>query len=418
MCVARLQKAGACVHPFVTQYAGHLYDLGRHPKLLPLEAASGGEAEDEGVAAVVLVGGDGSFSEFVNGYLRRARALHIPPERRTPVCVVPGGSGNSFARDLYTSSSASSLQPEHALDLLLGQGCVKMVDVCLLRDEEHNNSVTGFSNSRNGRSSSSEEMKTIASAAADESDVSDHDIGLNMLSTNVVSWGLVGDTAVMAEDFRFLGDARYDVLAVWFLLRQIAARGKFVLKHLGGRHNVLRGTPLRFAEGAEAEQGGQAKNLEAASEAAASSPTSPPPSRSELTLAGKFTTAFFSSTQMFAKALRASPYARLDDGLVDVFLADAGLRRRDMATMFQQLPHGSHVKHKAISIFQVQQAQLHPPPPESTGSEAAAASEGGVQPQQPPRTFVLNVDGENKVATGCVDVRCLPRQMPVLAPLR
>ncbi len=157
---------------------------------------------------MVVIGGDGCFSEYVNGYLLRARKLNIPPEKRTPVCLIPAGTGNSFARDLYGSTH---LGESFALSLLLtpALGCIKLVDVCSLRDSS---------------------------------------ASLDCLSTNVVSWGLVGDTAVIAEEFRQFGDWRYDLCAVWNLLRQINHKGRFVIKHLAeGGKNWIRGKEnMRF----------------------------------------------------------------------------------------------------------------------------------------------------------------------------
>lgn len=162
LCIERMKAEGACVHPLLTQYAGHLLDLGRDPALLPLHAA-GGDGVAGSVAVVVIVGGDGSLSEWVGGYLERCRLHNIAPSARTPVCLIPGGSGNSFARDLYSSQ----LDPRTAIESAC-TGCVKMIDVCMVRDQA----------------------------------------GLVAASTNVISWGLIGDTAVAAESWRELGDAR------------------------------------------------------------------------------------------------------------------------------------------------------------------------------------------------------------------
>ncbi len=83
-----------------------------------------------------------------------------------------------------------------------------------------------------------------------------------------------------------------------------------------------------------------------------------------------------------------------------------------------------------ISIFQAQAVTLHPPSAadedeedEEDDAEAPAtrrlpsSSPRQQQSQQrPTRRWVLNVDGENKVVQGSLDVRCLARQMPVFAP--
>ena len=72
-----------------TQHAGHARQLAR-------------ETELEGVDALCVIGGDGSWHEVCNGYAERAEADAAsggasPP---TPLGLIPGGSGNSVARDL------------------------------------------------------------------------------------------------------------------------------------------------------------------------------------------------------------------------------------------------------------------------------------------------------------------------------
>lgn len=135
-------------------------------------------------------------------------------------------------------------------------------------------------------------------------------------------------------------------------------------------------------------------------------------SRSEVVLSGEKTTAFFNLTQHFGKALRACPFARLDDGLVDVVVAEGGVERRHMLTMFRQLPGGSHLANTAISHFQAQRVLLQQLPLED--DDAAAAADGS---PSAPRPFVINIDGENVICTGDLDIQCLSRQIPVCAPL-
>jgi hypothetical protein len=46
--------------------------------------------------------------------------------------------------------------------------------------------------------------------------------------------------------------------------------------------------------------------------------------------------------------------------------------------------------------------------------DAAVAADGG---PSVPRPFVINIDGENVICTGDLDIQCLSRQIPVCAPL-
>lgn len=74
----------------VTEYRGHARDLGRR-------AAENGETE-----LVVVLGGDGTINEVVNGLLHNG-----PDPRALPrLAVVPGGSTNVFARALGLPNDA------------------------------------------------------------------------------------------------------------------------------------------------------------------------------------------------------------------------------------------------------------------------------------------------------------------------
>lgn len=365
-CHDALRARGCCVHQLESQYAGHFADLGRDPVLLPLESALHGDSAtgkadlasgSRRVGAVLLVGGDGTFSEFINGYMERCAALDIPPTSRTPLGLIPGGSGNSLARDLYSGD----LSVQHAIDAVLA-GRTRRIDVCALTDS----------------------------------------VGLRMYSTNVVSYGLVGDTAVVAEDYRALGDLRYDVCAVWFVLRKVTAGVRFALTGLAGEFNYARGRRM---------------NLTAAPNGPGEVAAVGLPSSTAMELSGRKTTAFFSLTQHFAKALRSCPHAKLDDGLIDVVVCEAATRSQ-LLTMFQQLPRGAHLTNRAISHFQVQQAEVTRMHEEADDSLADVASEPDsaaerAQLGRAGRSTIINIDGENVCVTGTVTIRARLRQIPV-----
>ena len=59
--------------------------------------------------AICGIGGDGTMHELVNGLMRRK------PETRVPLTLLPGGTGNSFLRDL------DCLAPEKALSRMFDQ---------------------------------------------------------------------------------------------------------------------------------------------------------------------------------------------------------------------------------------------------------------------------------------------------------
>jgi diacylglycerol kinase family enzyme len=158
----KFREAGieAVVHE--TQYAGHAGVLAH-------------ELDCAGFDGIVVIGGDGTLHEAVNGMLRR------PLESRVPLGIIPGGSGNSVMTDF--SSAEGSVTVESAVEAIIG-GCAPRVDA--------NKVVYG------------------------------PDPAVDMVhSINVVGW--TADQcmgAINIDGWRsLLGPARYDICAFWGLLK-------------------------------------------------------------------------------------------------------------------------------------------------------------------------------------------------------
>ena len=164
----------AVVHE--TEYAGHAGVLAN-------------ELDCTGVDGIVVIGGDGTLHEAVNGMLRR------PPESRVPLGIIPAGSGNSVMTDF---SADGSVTVETAVEAIIG-GCAPRADA--------NRVVYGPDPAVDVR-----------------------------YSINVVGW--TADQcmgAINIEGWRsLLGPARYDVCAFWGLLKgreasiKVEADGKCV----------------------------------------------------------------------------------------------------------------------------------------------------------------------------------------------
>lgn len=109
-----------------------------------------------------MIGGDGSIHEVINGLLQR----DMKGEPMIPVGFLPAGSGNSIMLDLGTWSMAEAARR-------IGRGDVMWTDVVSLTT-----------------------------------------MGKTVVSYNLIAWGLLGDVGVIAEFFRMLGTARYDIVGV------------------------------------------------------------------------------------------------------------------------------------------------------------------------------------------------------------
>jgi diacylglycerol kinase (ATP) len=103
----------------------HLRGLGSGARLV--ETVAPGHAEElargaaaEGHDRIVVIGGDGTIQEVVNGLLHRPAAGGMEP---LAVAIVPGGSGNDLARSL-----GLPIRTDEALELALA-GATRPMDV-------------------------------------------------------------------------------------------------------------------------------------------------------------------------------------------------------------------------------------------------------------------------------------------------
>merc|ERR1712232_148115 len=131
---------------------------------------------------------------------------------------------------------------------------------------------------------------------------------------NAISFGLVGDVGVIAEDYRCLGPARYNAVATWGLLKGF--KQAVVL-------DIVDARGVRYC------------------------------------MKGDFLTCFINQTQHFGKGLRAAPKARLDDGLMDLVCVKAGAATRgEMLAVLQQMPKGAHADNPNMEFIQCKEVTL------------------------------------------------------------
>ena len=124
---------------------------------------------------LLVLGGDGTLHEVVNGILKRADGKTLP------VGLLPAGSGNSILHDL------SLTHPLAAAEAIVG-GRTRFIDVA---------QITGKATLR--------------------------------YSINLIGWGLVTDVGERAETLRWLGPRRYTVSSLIEILRRKTRRANLVL---------------------------------------------------------------------------------------------------------------------------------------------------------------------------------------------
>jgi diacylglycerol kinase (ATP) len=244
------EEAGVQVDVVETERALHATELCR-------------DLDMTGYDGVVLCGGDGTIHEGVNGWMTRDDFRSLPP-----LGFLAGGTGNSFMVSL------GLLDPVKAARVIIG-GHNRKIDILEL---------------------------TLPKAEADG--------GGTMIrySLHLVGWGIIQDTARVAENCRFCGPVRYDCAAAVCIMK-----------------NAIRTLKL--------ELDGE-------------------------TWEDKASVMFVINNNHFGDGLRCAPFARIDDGFVDVMVASQR-GRGTLIRMFDELKaDGTHVFDPSVTYKHVREISI------------------------------------------------------------
>jgi YegS/Rv2252/BmrU family lipid kinase len=113
---------------------------------------------------LVVVGGDGTIHEVVNGLMKSGQGLHLP------LGIIPGGSGNAFADDLGVKNTTQAVHQ-------IVSGNVNSMDVMRISKGD-----------------------TVSYAF------------------NIIAWGIASDVNIRAEKLRWFGNSRYSLSAIISIL--------------------------------------------------------------------------------------------------------------------------------------------------------------------------------------------------------
>jgi len=153
-----------------TEYKGHAINIAK-------------ELELENYNGMIVIGGDGTFHEVINGFMNRI------DNKKIPIGIVPGGSGNSF---LYNNNHDN---PKKVLKKIL-RFKKKKIDIV--------------------------KVKTL-----DEI----------LYSINLVGWGLVTDIGKNAEKYRWLGPSRYTLVSLIEIIKNQDRKATLIIDDENYKNN-------------------------------------------------------------------------------------------------------------------------------------------------------------------------------------
>ena len=236
--------AGFDVRTNVTRYPGHASEIVSHIEL-------------KDTKGVIVVGGDGTIHEAINGMLTREDSQQVP------IGVLPAGTGNSLCHDLGFQD------PFHAAQSIL-KNRLRRVDILEIRMGEE-----------------------------------------RLYSFNVIGWGMPVGVNYFAEKMRWLRGHRYNVAALFEILRNKSQYAKITFD--------------------------------------------------DNSFEGKCSIFVACNTKFSGNGMKMAPRARMDDGLIDLLLVRS-TSRVNLLRLFSKVFKGQHIYDPNVSYHQVASFKLDSSP--------------------------------------------------------
>nr|XP_061779075.1 sphingosine kinase 1-like [Nerophis lumbriciformis] len=290
--------------------------------------------------ALVIMSGDGLLFEVINGLLERS---DWEEAIRTPLGILPGGSGNALAASIHHYSGASLVSTEDLLlscGFLLCKGVVSRMDLV---------SVHLFS-------------------------------GARLFSFLSLAWGFVADVDIESEKYRHMGAARFMVGTLVRLASLRVYKGK--LAYLPATAAVCRqqatgvlhhsdadfSTRNSFHNSCHSNNSLQAKKSVSTGLCDSLLPPldEPPPAHWVVVPQEDFVLVLAMYQSHLAEDLLAAPDASLGDGVIHLFYVKAGISRAALLKLFLAMEKGAHVASSCAHLVhaKVRALRLEPSSPQ------------------------------------------------------
>ncbi|KAM8878436.1 sphingosine kinase 1-like [Spinachia spinachia] len=315
-----LDEAGVTHTLVITERQNHARELVREADLSQWDA-------------LVIMSGDGLLFEVINGLLERA---DWEEAIRTPMGVLPGGSGNGLAASVHHYSGASLVSTEELLvscGFLLCQGLTAHMDLVSIH---------------------------LSS-------------GPRLFSFLSMAWGFVADVDIESEKYRHVGAARFTVGTLVRLASLRVYRGRLAyLPASEDDHSEAEGSrcngqassmdpsgdsprPNTFHNSCHSNNSRKARRKQAASARSASGALGGPPDSllphldqplpSDWVVVQEedFVLMLAMYQSHLAEDLLAAPDATPGDGVIHLFYVRAGISRGALLKLFLAMEKGAHV---------------------------------------------------------------------------
>jgi len=227
-----------------------------------LETEYAGHAEEyakkmdyKGYDGFCAIGGDGTMHEVINGMLKRE------DEQMLPIGLITGGTGNAFMHDL------ECLDPIESVERIM-KGHLRPIDI----------------------------------ARVDAN-------GQLFYAFNIIGWGMVTDATSLAEKLRWLGEARYNIGAIYEVIKSKKRISKLIIDN----EEIIEDFVFIIA----------------------------------------------CNTIHTGKAMKIAPLAKVDDGKIDIVIVRKASRIQ-LLKLFPKLFTGEHIDSSLVEYDQIESFSIVP----------------------------------------------------------
>ena len=260
---------------------------------------------------LVIVGGDGTIHEVINGLMSR---IDWKAAIKKPIGAIPGGTGNGLCKTLL-EISGEPYDPISAA-FLIAKGKERPLD--LARVEQ------------NGR---------------------------RYYSFLSLSWGIVSDVDISSDRLRYLGSLKNHIYALMRIWSLRTYKGKFsFLPNPGWK-------PLTQVECKPLDR---CSSCSLALEGAISEPTLPQlnqpifqDSRWQV-IEDEFVLFWAMNVVWAAHDMKATPHAHLSDGAMDLLVVRRGISKWQLLSAFLSISNGEHISLSHVEYYKVRCFRLEP----------------------------------------------------------
>lgn len=264
------------------------------------------------IDGIILVGGDGSIHEAINGLMHRS---DWQTAILKPIGIIPAGTGNGLAKTLLEISGEPE-DPVSAAFLIvksIAQGKYRPLDIAKIE--------------QNGQ------------------------IYYSFLS---FSWGIISDVDIESEKLRFLGSLRTDIYALMRILKLRSYSGIFsyLPANLSEPDAIAAAkTECQPFDRCPICSFDNAQTLEADRQVWP-------------VIQDNFVLIWAMNISYATHNIKAAPYAHLSDGNMDIILVRKGISKFNLLLAFLKSARGQHLSLPGIEFYRVRGFRLEPLTPQ------------------------------------------------------